>query len=302
MITWKHLRAVAALGIAAGLLFARLPDVLAAEEQGVVVFRATDLPGYRAVEKSFIEALGRPARAVLLAPGDVDTQMAATAGNAALVLALGPEAATAAAKLKGPRVLYALVPRPARLGLERLPGIPSYASAGRQIRALRGVLPRARRIGVIFNGSESADLLGDCASALEAAGLTLVTGEAASTADVPGALRKLLPKVDVLWLLPDPTVVGSDTMRTIFASAATAKVPILGFSEIQARAGALIAVEARYDDVGRKAAAAARKLLSGGPIVPESPEVAIFINAHTAQALGLELSDAARGRAARVFE
>ncbi len=274
-----------------------------ASAEEVVVVRATDLPGYRAVERSFLEALGRPARAVLLAPGDIGTQLAATASNSTLVLAIGPDAAAAAAKLKGPKVLYALVPRPARLGLEHLPGIPMEPSAGRQLRALRSVLPRARRIGVVFNPAESAELISERSSAAEAAGLTLVRAEAASPAQVADALRMLLPKVNVLWLLPDPTVVSSDTMRTLLASAASAKVPILGFTEVQARAGALIAVEGQHDDMGRKAAAAARKLLAGGgPIVAESPEGALFLNARTAQALGLEFSDAARAKAARVFE
>jgi putative ABC transport system substrate-binding protein len=292
-------------GVSLFLAFAAFASTTGAAEPagGVIVVRSTDLPGYRAVEKSFIEALGKPVRPVLLAPGDISMQVSAVARDAALVFAIGPDAAGAAALLDGPKVIYALVPDPGKAGLDRrAPGVPMFVSAGRQVRVLRTLLPRARRVGILFNPVESAALLAERRSALDAAGLRLVRAEARAPAQVGAALATLLPRIDALWLLPDPTVVGPETMRVILTAAAQARVPIVGFNENHARAGALLAVEGRYDDIGRRAAAAARDLLAGHTSLPEAPDAAIFINARTAQALGIDLSDEARARATRVFE
>lgn len=279
------------------------PPALAAAAGEIVVIRSTDLPAYRAVEQAALADLGQAARSVQLAPGNLVEQIRVTTGGAKVLLALGPDVAAAAAAQKGPAVLHVFVPNPAAAGIDpTLPSVPTQPSLGFQVRALRQLLPKARRVGVIYDPAQSSALVAECDSTLVAAGLVLVRKEVAARAEVPSALEAILPTVDLLWILPDPTVVGLETLRALVQAPLEAHVPVIGYGESQARAGALLSAEARWDDVGRKAAAAARRLVAGQRAAAPAPEGILFINARTAGALGLKLTPAQRAEAAKVFE
>ncbi len=289
-------------GAILSLLLVTSPSLAAAAAE-VVVIRSTDLPAYRAVEQALLADLGPAARALQLAPGNLAEQIRVTGGGARVFVALGPDVALAAAAQKGPAVLHAFVPNPAAVGLDpTLPSVPTQPSLGFQVRALRQLLPKVRRVGVIFDPAQTAALVAECDSTLVAAGLVLVRKEVATRAEVAGALEAILPTVDALWILPDSTVVGLETLRALLQAPLEALVPVMGYGEAQARGGALLTVEARWDDVGKKAAAAARRLVAGQKATVAPPEGSLFLNARTAAALGLKLTPAQRAEAAKVFE
>ncbi len=290
---------LAALALAAAAAAGPSPARATGE---VVVIRSTDLPAYRAVEQSFLASVGTAGRALQLAPGNLAEQVRITTSGAKVLFAIGPDVAVAAASLGAP-LLYAMVPSASGAGLDpALPGVPMYVSPGHQVRAVHTVLPRAQRVGILYDPAVSSGQVAECESALLGAGLRLVRKEVGSRAEVPGALRQLLPTIDVLWLVPDSTVIGAETLRVLLQTPLAAKVPVVGYTEIMARAGALLTVEARWDDVGRKAAAAAKKMLAGGKPSVSAPDGALFLNARTASALGIELSAPLRAEAAHVFE
>jgi len=262
-----------------------------------VIVSGADLPAYKAVEQSFSAALGGPSTSVTLTDADAIK-------GAGLVFAIGPEAARAlAASHTSALQLVALVPNSEKTGLDaRVPMVPMFVPAARQLKAFKAVLPSLKNLGVIYDPSLSKALVADCEAAAVSASITVVKSPVADRAAVASAARTLLPWVDALWLIPDKTVISAETFKFLVETSIGAKVPLLGFSEGMARAGALVSVEAGYPEIGKHAAAAARRALAGAAPAPEAPEGTLFLNAKSAALLGAQLPKAARDGAAKVFE
>lgn len=269
----------------------------------VLVVRGSELAPHRAVEQAFLGSLGQPARTVVLGQGDPRQQVRTAAAGAGVIFAIGSDAATAAADIKGTGLIYALVPSPATSGLEpRAAGVSMFASPAQQVRYLRAALPKARRVGILFDPAQSRALVAECEAAAAHAGLTVVREQVTSRRDVAGAARSLADKIDVLWLVPDVTVVSGETFKFLVELSFQTQVPIMGFSEAMTRAGALLSVEATYADMGRKAAALARRLLAGGSAATEAPDSVLYVNAKTAELLNVSLPASVRSGAAKVFD
>jgi putative ABC transport system substrate-binding protein len=235
--------------------------------------------------------------------GAPDALSRALAERPALVLALGQEAARSVAALKpAAPVLCALVPFPRKID-GKLLAVPMFASPQRQAQALRQAVPAAKRVGLVYSPANSRPLADAYAKAAEAAGLVPVRHEVAGLKDFAGAVRSLVGKVDALWLVPDPSLINAETFKFLVQTSFESKLPLVAYSQAMVKAGALLAVEAEYADMGRRAGHAGRRLLGGDAgAVPEAPDGALYVNRRSAGLLGVSLPDAVRAQAAQVFE
>ena len=276
----------------------------AAEPGAVVVVRSADLAPHAAVEKAFVAAYGKGARAIELAPGDLAVQLRAVAGDARVIVAIGPDAARAAVALHRGAVVDALVPPAVQAELgDGARAVPAHPSPGQHVQIVRALLPHARRVGIVYDPAASAGVLAECEAALTAAGLTLVRREVADTAAVPGAVREVLGGVDALWLLADTTVLAPQNVRGILEVAAARHVPLIAPNAALTRAGALFGIEADYADVGRAAAGIARRLADGKPPLPPAPlKGDLFLNAAAARAFDVKVPDRVAARAVKIFD
>ncbi|MGI5862919.1 MAG: ABC transporter substrate-binding protein [Myxococcales bacterium] len=271
----------------------------------VVVARSSELGPYVALEKAFAGAIGQATTSVSLANAGGRTELEkALSAQPSLLLAIGSEAARAASEIKPScPVIVALVPNPRMAGLAaNTPFLPMFVPPARQLKIVRAFLPSVQKLGIIYDPAVSKALAAECQAAATAAKLTLVRKEVSARKDVIGAARELIGEVDAVWLIPDATVIAADTFKFVMVTSLGAKVPVIAFSEGMSKAGAVLAVEADYGEMGVKAAKAAQRLLGGGAEGPEAPEGTIYLNAKSAAMLGLTLSPELRSRAAKIFE
>lgn len=269
----------------------------------VLVVRSSDLAPYRAVDE-----------ALRLKVADVDTislttpdgreQLKARAPAAKVVVVLGAEAAKAVAELKPKTLLYGLVPSPEKVGLPASAGgVRMFVPAANELKAMRRLAPKVKRVGVVFDPAQSKVLVDEYTQAATALGLELSSYAVGSRQEVVGAVRSLLPKVDALLLVPDTTVLGADSFKFIVQSALEAKVPVLGFSEATVRSGAVLGLEASWSEAGQRLGELARKAAANdGPQPLESVEGSLFINARIAAQLELDVGEDLKASAAKVFE
>ena len=269
---------------------------------GVLVVRSQDLPPYAAVDQAFSQSIGQSVSRLTLG-GAKDALSRALAERPTLVLALGQEAARSVAALHpAAPVLCALVPFPAKIDGRLLP-VPMFASPQRQAQALRQAVPSARRVGLVYVPGNSRALADAYARAAEASGLTPVRHEVAGLKDFAGAVRALVGRVDALWLVPDPSLINAETFKFLVQTSFESKLPLLAYSQAMVKAGALLAMEAEYADMGRRAGATGRRLLGGDAgATPEHAEGTLYVNRRSARLLGVDLPDAVRAQAAQVFE
>jgi putative ABC transport system substrate-binding protein len=217
------------------------------------------------------------------------------------LVAIGSQAARAAAasSIEAP-LLVTLLPRSAfdRLAAERRRAAdPRPLSAlyldqpiGRQFDLIRLAMPNARRIGVLL-GPESDNLYLPLQKAAQEKQMNLVAQRVSSDSEIAPALQKLLPEIDVLLALPDPSVFNAGTIQLILLATYRQQLPLFGFSAAYVRAGAIASLHATPEQIGNQAADMLRTALARGQLPPPrySGQYTLATNPHVAHSLGIPL-------------
>lgn len=202
-------------------------------------------------------------------------------------------------------VLALLVPRLAYVSLLRESGQAQRASTAlfleqpyaRQLRLPRVAVPGVRRVGVIL-GPATAALAGPLEAAAEQ--VTLEIRRIDGPDGLFPALDELAGRVDVLLLVPDAAVVGRATLPSLLLQTYRRRLPVIGYSEALAQAGALLSLYATPVQMGAEAGRLIRDL-PAGPIrlpAPHYPsQFSLRINHSVARSLGIDLPDEASLRA-----
>jgi ABC-type uncharacterized transport system substrate-binding protein len=162
---------------------------------------------------------------------------------------------------------------------------------GAQLAAVRALLPRAPRAGIIRNPDRSRYTAEALENQGRKEGYTLVVADC----DGPGHLLKVVGslkgKVDFLLCLPDPDLYNAVTIQPLVLAAIEYRLPIVGFSPAFVRAGAAAGVYPDYRTLGRQAAEMALRIergeSSGGEEYPSRLQIAV--NQRVTRLLGLDL-------------
>lgn len=267
----------------------------------VVLVRLSDSSLHKTVEAAFRGGFSGTVRTVGSAEDVAAALQQARATGTRLVVALGADAAQRVdAAGSGLPVLVALDPH-AQVQAS-IPSVSPYADPLAQVRVLREALPEAKRVGLLYNPEQSRALAQRYSEVASQAGLTVSRAEVANARSVAPLARALMSRVDALWLLPDSTVVTSETFPFLVQRSFEVKVPLVGFSESLCRAGALFALEVTPTEMGQRAAAAAQRLLAGGALTVEPNLGSLCLNTRAATLLGLRLPEPLRARASRLIQ
>jgi putative ABC transport system substrate-binding protein len=219
------------------------------------------------------------------------------ASDASLVLAVGLKAALAAKlELVDVPVIFCMVLDPVRYELKapNMTGILLEIPIERHLSTIRQALPAVRRIGVLFDPGKSQSLVDETRRQARVQGFELVAKSVASDKDVAAAAHGLTSQIDLLWLIPDSTVLSEGSLRFLMDLALEHNIPSVGFSSEFVRSGALLALSVSYLDTGRQAAQVARKFLNGegsdlsGRLLAPN-QTRITVNSKTARYLGLTI-------------
>jgi putative ABC transport system substrate-binding protein len=161
----------------------------------------------------------------------------------------------------------------------------------RQLKMIRAFLPSTQRIGALYDPKKSAAKFKDAERQGQAMGIELQGFPVDSERELPQQLRTLLWSSDALWLLPDSTVLTSESLHFILDSAQAQHIPVIGFSPEITRLGALLSLSVDYAEVGRETGLLARRVLNGERLSSVKPvpidRLMITVNMKTARFLSL---------------
>lgn len=243
---------------------------------------------------------------------DVELAAALESLKPALVITLGSQATVwAQSSVRNTPVLFGMVLDPLAQGIDParavspMTGVSMQVPLAEQFARLRQVLPDVRRVGTVYDARNQA-LINEARREATRQGLTLVGAPVGSAAEVPEAFRTLAGKVDVLWSFPDTTVYSREAAQFILLFSFRNRLPLMAFSRGYVRAGALFALYADYEDVGRQLAEVAHEIMSGRspreiPIGTPRRH-ALALNLRVAEALGARVPAPVRAQAEEVFK
>jgi putative ABC transport system substrate-binding protein len=186
------------------------------------------------------------------------------------------------------------------LNWKRLPiskntyGVANELPTGMQLMIYRYFFPTINKIGVVYSKSFNKEWLKSAKKAANEIGVKIIGEPVGKPEEVGAALSRLLPKVDALWITPDPVVLSStQAILQIFSQSNTLRKPVFAYNEVYARFGAVLVISADLATIGRQAAELTTKVVEHKKILSKIQDPAgsyITLNIIKVEKYGLDIN------------
>ena len=214
-----------------------------------------------------------------------------------LIVAIGLLAATVANEnFRKIPIVFCSVVDPERFSLvgDSITGVTLNVPVPETLSQIRNLFPEARKIGVLYDPRKSRTIVEQAENLGKTLGYSLIKQKVSSDRALPNAIRTILRKSDLLWIIPDSTIITPDSIDYIILNSFEDHIPVFTFSEDLVKKGALVALSPDYVGIGEQAGHLALSVLSGKTPGSLSIQTAdknrLIINQIVANKLGLKLN------------
>lgn len=255
---------------------------------------------YQQAARGFEEAFGDPGRLEVIrfnsSPKETDERLAGLEKSPpSLIVAIGTQIAGAArGKLPAVPVVYCLALNPAQnhLAGPDIGGVSLEVDLAKELASIQKALPKARRIGVIYDEATSGKLVRQ-AQKLLSGPVKLVPRAADTPQEAARIIPELLGEVDAFWLLWDRVIANPANFKLLVEYSLRGKVALIAPAAPFVEAGALMSVGADSVRAGQRAAEMAREVLERGKrpgeMVEPAENTVVTINGQVAKRLGIPI-------------
>lgn len=208
-------------------------------------------------------------------------------------------------------VVYAMVLNPQSIikdGAKNITGASMNVPVALTTEVLKDLNPKIRRVGAVYNRMHTGYLVKQATAVARQHGIQIVAREVRSSKDAIAALDSLPDEgIDMLWILPDETVLGPAVVEHMLLLSYRKRIPLLGLSERQAQMGALLSLSfASSEDIGRQAGELGNTISAGKAVTEISHttarQVRVTVNLKAAQRLGMEIPKSFLEKADKVIQ
>jgi len=224
------------------------------------------------------------------------------------VLAIGSDALNSVLNISGLPVFYTLASPP---GPEITDTRKNLSGVGMDIppetflNTMARLFPRAKRIGLVYSKRNTGDFVKEAMAISRSIRFEIIALENSNPGQAPALIQTLRGKIDVFWILPDPTVATPGTIDSILLFSFQNNVPVVSFTKKHVKMGALAALSVNPFDLGAQTGEIALKKLnnsqSGIPALSNPQKITLSINKKMAEKLGIPLTDAVLREAGEVY-
>ncbi|HEX8960771.1 MAG TPA: ABC transporter substrate binding protein [Geobacteraceae bacterium] len=214
-----------------------------------------------------------------------------------LIVAIGAEALKKVQPVRNVPIVYLMVVNPQSIlkGNRNATGVTMNLPPERFLDLLARIAPRPKVVGIIYDPAKSGHQVRRAQQAARARGIEIVTREVHSPREVPEALNNLKGMINALWMLPDTTVITSETVELFLLASQENRFPVIAFAAKYADMGALASLDIDGFDEGRQAGEMAERILSGTAATDlpgaEARSATVKVNRSVARKLGISLDN-----------
>lgn len=211
-----------------------------------------------------------------------------------VLLAIGDDALSAARKIRNIPVLFCMV---LDAHEDQLPanftGISMIVSPYSYMKVFTTL--NLNRVGVIYHKDHTGPYLRRARETAARNGVELIALQATSPKDIPALMGEFLKrKIDSIWLLPDKSIVTSQTVDTYFTFSQKNNLPVIAFASSYLNKGAVVSIDVTLHEICRKICNKISLLVEGknqdSLKVVDSSSGKILINKNVAARIGLNVS------------
>ncbi len=277
--------------ITAALVFST-PALVFAQE--VIVIKDTEIKPYRDAIEGFKSTCGCRVRELELSENSLIETVQRAQPDA--VFAVGTQAFRKARAIKNVPVIYTMVmpSEAASVSAENIWGISMDISPETYLTAMVQLFPGLKRIGVISDPERTGPFVKEAATIARAKGITMIVKTIDNPRQAPALLNELLHKVDIFWMLPDATLVNSETIDYLMLFSFQNKIPVFSFSRKYVETGAAAALTINPSEIGAQSGELARAVLSRpekGPPKAYARNPRLIVNRKVISKIGVRIGD-----------
>jgi len=232
-----------------------------------------------------------------------------------LVLAIATQGAQVCAqKIKDIPVLFTAVSDPVGAGLVKtmdapggnLTGMTDMPPVDKQLELIKAILPKAAKIGIVYNAGEANSV--SQVNAVKAAGaklgMSVVEATVSNSGGVFQAGKSLVGACDAVYVPLDNTVVSA--FESLVKICEENKLPLFSSDNESVAKGSIAALALDYYAMGKQTAAMAKKVLDGAKPasmpVESLTNLDVHLNLKAAKAQGVTVPEDVVKKAVKKFE
>jgi len=284
----------AALLLALSIVVAITPlCAVSAGTQKIMVVKSADLKPYQDVLRGFRDECACDVLEVKLTGEDEREKILES--NPSAIVAIGTAAFKKVRAITDLPVIYTMVipSETAPLLRPNISGVSIDISPETYLTTMMSLFPMAKRIGLLYEPRNTAAFVEEAIKAARSTRMELVTEQVRDPSKIPEVLNELQQKIDILWMIPDPTVVGPDIVEYMLQFSFQNKIPIVSFSKKYVEMGAVASLDIDPYDMGQQVSSIVNRVLSGQTIgsIVYARKSHLTINKKVASKLGLKIND-----------
>jgi putative ABC transport system substrate-binding protein len=251
----------ALLAAALAVCLVLLPRPASAKD--VIIIKEAEIKPFRDAIEGFKSACGCRAEEVSLSDKNLIGRIEKARPGA--VFAVGTQALAKAEALKDVPVIYAMVmPSEEAILPAYMSGVSMDIAPETWLKTMTALFPGVKRIGVLSDPEHTGPFVTKAAAAAQARGITLVVKSMSNPRNAPALLDEFKNEIDLFWMLPDPTVITSETLDYLMLFSFQNNLPVFSFSKKYVMNGAAAALAIDPHDMGAQAGEQYRVLSRGG--------------------------------------
>jgi ABC-type uncharacterized transport system substrate-binding protein len=290
----KSLSCKAVFLLALATFIAIIPiSAISAGTQKIIVVKSADLKPYQDVLRGLRDECGCDVREVKMM-GEEDRNKILNS-NPSAVVAIGTAAFKKVRVITSLPVIYTMViPSETTPPLSsNISGVSIDISPETYLTTMMALFPKAKRIGLLYDPRNTGAFVEEAVKAARTTRMELVTEQVRDSSKIPDILNELHNKIDILWMLPDPTIVGTDIVEYMLQFSFQNKIPIFSFSRKYVEMGAVASLDIDPYDMGEQVASIVSRVLSGQSVGSSvyARKSRLTINEKVASKLGLTIND-----------
>ncbi|HEY9636139.1 MAG TPA: ABC transporter substrate-binding protein [Coleofasciculaceae cyanobacterium] len=184
-------------------------------------------------------------------------------------------------------------------------GVQAIAPIGKHLDLISKIIPKAKRIGVLYNAGEpnAVTLVNLLKREAPVRGINLVEATVVSSGEVATAARSLVGKADVIYVPTDNTVVSA--LESVIQVGRENKLPVFSGDNDSVARGAIASLSYNYFDVGRQTGQVVVRILNkekpGDIAVEPAKKLELHVNPKSAEAMGVKIPESVLKDAAKVI-
>jgi len=213
-----------------------------------------------------------------------------------VIYCIGSKAYQMAYKLAGKRnIVFSLVINWRRHPIDKTTyGISNELLQGIQLMMYRYFFPDVSKIGILYSKKYNKEWLDGVVERAKDVGISIIGKSISKPDKIESALKKILPKVDALWLIPDPIVISDiESVNKLFGQCQAAGKPIFTYDKAFAGLGATLIISADIPTMTRQSFGLVFSILEGRKIEEKVENPAgsyIILNMKKVEEYGLNLN------------